>query len=536
MIQRCAVAAALFAAAAAPAARSATPSAAPLRVAIPQEVANVTPYAGVPETLLELVYDKLAAPSPYLGDAKPWLARAIVPEGSDGRTWRIDLRDGVRWHDGKPFTAEDVVFTLRYYRDGTPNRWTHHVSDNPKLTTIEPLGRLSLRIRCEVPCPLFDRVTAADLVMLPAHVWRSVTQPHLYHGPLIGTGPYRVTQFAPGRFLRLDANRDYFAGAPRVGTLLVSFIRNPATAFAALRANELDLVASPVPPELVDSLAVRPGLALEEGGAPLYAVEMRINFDRPPFTVPAMRRAVALAVDPQEVLRRVALSQGIAGDRYPPPASPWTMPGLGQLHGDRKAAARILDQLGLRDRNGDGFREDAGGRPLRFRLKVSSTEPLHQRAAQVVARQLEAVGLATRVEIVDPARLRSLYSARQFDLLIAEVTPHNLADPDQLMQSILGGYLWRAGLPNPEMEAGIARWRAASTADARMRAGFALQELHSRAPATLMLYYPASRYAYRPRAYDGWRGVPGLGVFHKWSLLDASLLPASPLNDRRPRR
>jgi peptide/nickel transport system substrate-binding protein len=239
-----------------------------------------------------------------------------------------------------------------------------------------------------------------------------------------------------------------------------------------------------------------------------------------------MRRAIALAVDPEEVLRRVALGQGMAGDRYPAPASPWSMPGLRQLHGDRKAAAHLLDQQGLRDRNGDGFREDARGAPLRFSLKVSSNEPLHQRAAQVVARQLEAVGLATRVEIVDPARLRALYSARQFDLMIAEVTPHNLADPDQLMQSILGGYLWRAGLPNPEMEARIARWRAASTPDARMRAGFALQELHSREPATLMLYYPVSRYAYRPGAYDGWRGIPGLGVFHKWSLLAP----------RRPRR
>jgi peptide/nickel transport system substrate-binding protein len=489
---------------------AATRMVAPLRVAIPQEVANVTPYiAGVPETLLELVYDKLAAPSPYLGDARPSLASAIVPEGSDGRTWRIELKDGIRWHDGKPFTADDVVFTLRYYRDGTPNRWTHHVSENPKLTTIERLGPLSLRIRCELPCPLFDKVTAADLVMLPAHVWKSVTQPHLYHGPLIGTGPYRVTQFAPGRFLRLDANRDYFAGVPRVDSLLVSFIRNPATAFAALRANELDLVASPVPPELVESLSRRPGIALAEGGVPLYAVEMRINFDRPPFTSAAVRRAIALAIDPEEVLKRVALGQGIPGDRYPAPASPWTMPGLQQLHGDRKAAMRILEQQGLR------------GAPLRFSIKVSSTEPLHQRAAQVVARQLEAAGLATRVEVVDPARMRALYSARQFDLMIAEVTPHNLADPDQLMQSITGGYLWRAGLPNPEMEARIARWRAASTADARIRAGFALQELHSREPATLMLYYPISRYAYRPRAYDGWRAVPGMGVFHKWSLLAA---------------
>ena len=126
-----------------------------------------------------------------------------MPEGDDGRTWRIDVRDGIRWHDGKPFTAGDVAFTFRYYRDGVSNRWTHHISDTPKLTSIEQLNGRSVRIRCQLPCPLFDRVTAADLVILPAHLWHSVDHPHLYHGAIVGTGPYRVSKHAPGRFLRL---------------------------------------------------------------------------------------------------------------------------------------------------------------------------------------------------------------------------------------------------------------------------------------------------------------------------------------------
>lgn len=494
---------------------------APLRVAIAQEASNLTPYSpGLPETLLELVYDKLASPSPYLGNARPWLATAIVPEGQDGRTWRIELRDGIRWHDGKAFTAGDVVFTLRYYRDGISNRWTHHVSDTPKLTTIEQLNRLSLRIRCELPCPLFDRVTAADLVILPAHLWSSVAHPNLYRGAVIGTGPYRMVELKPGRFLRLEANPDYFAGTPRVKSIIVSFIRNPATAFAALSAGELDLVAGPVPPELVGSLSRRPGLASLQGGDKgVNAVEVRLNFDRPPLSDPDFRRAIALATRPGEVLQRVVLGQGVPGS-FPAPASPWTKPGLTQMGDDPVAAASILDAKGFRDRDGDGFREDAHGRPLRFSLKVTTTEPLHQRAAQVVARQLKAVGLRTRIDLVDPARARALYTTRQFDLMIGDVTPHTLADPDQFMLSVIGGYLWRDGRSYPALEALIKEWRAATTADARIQAGYKLQELHSRAPATLMLYYPRPRYAYRPKAYNRWRFVAGMGVFHKWSLVE----------------
>jgi peptide/nickel transport system substrate-binding protein len=498
-----------------------------IRVAIPQTVANLTPYSpGVPETLIGLVYDGLAAPSPYAGDATPWLARAIEPDGNDGRSWRIALRDGIRWHDGVPFTSADVVFTLRIYRDGPNTRWSHHVADTPKLVGIEPLDRLSLRVTCERPCPLFDKVTAADLPILPAHLWRAVTEPHLYDGPLVGTGPFRVTEMAAGRFLRLAANPDYFAGKPRVGSIVVSFIRNPATAFAALRAGELDLVVAPVPPELLASLARQPGLAVRQGAVQsLSAVEMRLNFDRAPFSDPVFRRALALAVRPGEVLRRVALGKGRPGSiGYPPPGSPWTAPGLAQPSDDPAAAARLLDSRGFRDPDGDGWRDDPRGAPLRLGIKVASNEPLQLRAAQVVERQLAAVGLRARVDVVDPARLRALYTARHFDLMLGEVTAHTLVDPDQLVVSYMTGYLWRHGLANPRIDAALDRWQAATTPQARVDAGFALQRLHEEAPVVLMLYYPATYQAYRPRAYDGWSAMPGMGLFHKWSLVGLTRL------------
>lgn len=501
---------------------AASARAAPLRVAISQDVSNVTPYSPqLPETLLELVYDKLASPSPYLGNARPWLATAIVPEGDDGRAWRIDVRDGVRWHDGKAFTAADVAFTLRYYRDGVANRWTHHVSEVPKLTAITQIDRLSLRVGCELPCPLFDKVTAADIVILPEHLWRSVKHPHLYRGPVIGTGPYRLAELRRGRFLRLEANASYFAGTPRVKSIVVSFIRNAATAFAALRADELDLVAAQVPPELSASLARRPGLALKRAGnKPVNGVEMRLNIDRHPFSDPDFRRALALAVSPGEVLRRVALGQGVTGV-FPATASAWTLPGLRQPSDDPAGAAAILDAKGFRDRDGDGFRETHRGAKLRLSIKVATVEPLHHRAAQVVSRQLKAAGLDARVDLVDPARLRSLFTTRQFDLVIADLPPHNLADPDQFMQqAVMGGYLSRDGKSYPELDALIHEWHMATTAEARIRAGHALQELHSRAPATLMLYFPMPHFAYRPKAFDDWRFVAGMGVFHKWSLVE----------------
>lgn len=493
----------------------------PLRVAVTQEITNITPYSpGVPENLLELVYDKLAGPVPYMADATPWLAEKIEAVGQDGRNWRIRLRDGIRWHDGKPFSAEDVAFTLRYYRDGPANRWTHHVSDIPKLDQIEVLERLALRIRCAQPCPQFDKVTAADLPILPMHVWATVKQPHRYRGPVVGTGPYRLTAIVPGRYVRLDANRDYFGGKPLIDSILLSVIRNPVTAFTALRANELDLVATAVPPELKPTLTQQPDLALLSAN-PLNAVEMRINFDRKPFSDPAFRQALALAIDPAEILQRVRLGRGRPGSLgYPHPDSPWTAKGLSQPGSDPSAAVHKLDALGFIDRNQDGIRESADGMPLRFSLKVASSEPLHLRSAQVIARQLMAVGIQLRVEAIDQARHRALFSNRQFDLMIAEIGPHGIADPDQLMQSFRSGYLWRAGSAYPALDILLSDWLHAKTSASRLNAGYALQRFQSQAPTTLVLYYPDSFWAYRPQSYNRWHALAGQGIFHKWSLVE----------------
>ena len=492
----------------------------PLRVAVTQEFANLTPYsAGVPENLLELVYDKLAGPSPYLADATPWLAESITAEGHDGRAWRIRLRDGIRWHDGKPLVADDVAFTLRYYRDGPANRWTHHVSDTPRLEDIEVMERLALRIRCAQPCPHFDKVTAADLPILPMHIWAQVKQPHRYRGPVVGTGPYRLVATAPGRYVRLEANPDYFGGKPLVDSIMLSTIRNPVTAFTALRAGELDLVAAAVPPELKAALSRQADLALMAAN-PLNAVEMRINFERKPFSDPTFRQALALAVDTDEILQRVRLGRGRPGNLgYPHPDSPWTLPGLSQAGGDPQAAMRKLDALGFTDRNRDGWRDMPDGAPLRLSLKISSNEPLHLRAAQVVKRQLEHVGIQLRVEAVDQARHRALFSNRQFDLMIGEISPHGVADPDQLLQSFRSGYLWRAGRAYPALDTLLGDWLSAATSAARLEAGHALQRLHSQAPTTLVLYFPDSHWAYRPQRHSHWRALAGQGIFHKWSLV-----------------
>lgn len=137
-----------------------------LRIGIWNTAGNFTTYTignSWNDWVLWLVFDKLKEPSPYVGDAEPWLATAVEQVSDDARTWEIKLRDGVLWHDGTPFTAEDVAFTYEYYREGPANRWTHHASAVPRIEQVEVIDPLTLRITAAKPMPNFDRITAADL-------------------------------------------------------------------------------------------------------------------------------------------------------------------------------------------------------------------------------------------------------------------------------------------------------------------------------------------------------------------------------------
>ncbi|MEJ7809966.1 MAG: ABC transporter substrate-binding protein [Gemmatimonadaceae bacterium] len=487
-----------------------------LTVAIPRDVGPLSPYIGDGSVLLGLVYDKLFEPSPFVPEPGPGLAESATQV--DSITWLVRLRGGVTWHDGAPFTAEDVRFTFQYYRDGPPNRYTHHVSAVPRIERIEVEGPLAVRFVCAYPCPLLARVTFADLPILPKHIWERITEPRKYAALPVGTGPYRLAEYQPDRYYKFVANGKYFLGRARAEELVMPIVPEQSATFIALRTARVDAAARDLPPELVAQFSRLPQLSIIRTSS-LSIIELRPNFTRPPFDIAAFRRALSLAVNRDTLVRTVLLGQGRPGTRgYPHPDSPWSNPDL-RTPFDRASAVRLLDSLGFRDRDRDGVRETAGGSPLSFVLKVNLAEPTWIRMGEMLVGQLAAVGVRLRLETLEAGVLSTQTSARDFDLFIGEAGAHGAADPDQFVMALQSGYLWRDGLPYPELDSLIAAWKRASTVDARRSAGFALQALFNERPTSIALAYPDQRWAVRPEAYDGWVESPGYGIVHKWSFL-----------------
>ncbi len=487
-----------------------------LTIAVPLDGGPLHPYSGASDFLLGLVYDKLFEPSPYVDRPAPGLAEST--EQLDSITWVVTLRDGVRWHDGRPFTAADVRFTYEYYRDGSPNRHTHHVSEVPRIERITEVDERRVRFECAYPCPLLGRVTLADLPILPHHVWSAVSEPRQYTDLPVGTGPYRLTEYRSGRFYRFEANAEHYRGRPLVAELIMPIIADQSAVFTALRTGEIDAAARDLPPELRETFASTPGIAVMNTAA-LSIVELRPNYRKAPFSDARFREGLSYAIDRQALVDRVLLGHGRPGTRgYPHPDSPWTDPTL-LTPWNADSAETLFDRAGYADRDGDGVRELPNGVPLRFTILADGGEPAWIRTAEMLTAQLAVVGIAASVQVVERGVLSQRVSAGQYDLFVSRIGPHGVADPDQFVMSQRSGYLWSRDLAHPTMDPLFERWRTAATVEARRDALFALQREFNRQPTSIALYYPTESWAYRPTAFDDWVESPGFGIVHKWSLL-----------------
>lgn len=496
-----------------------------LTIAIGQDVGPLNIFVSHEEWISELVYDKLVGPSPYVDEPQPWLASSVT--AVDASTWEVVVRDDVTWHDGEPFTAEDVVFTFEYATVAPTGRWTHHITEIPEISSVELVEDDTVRFTCGFPCPELGTVTLADIPIIAEHIWGDVDEPRDVTDLPVGTGPYRLVDYDPATGYRFEAFEDYFAGPPLVGELVMPVIEDPSTTFTALRTGEIDVAAHLVPPELREEFSATDGINVIPT-APLEHVELRMNYTVAPYTDHAFRTALSLAVDKEDLLDAVVLGHGraaVLGRMHPD--SPWADPDA-STPTDPDAAMELLEEAGYLDGDGDGLREYPDGTALALRIDVDGAMPTHVRSGEIVAEHLRAVGLDTEVVLTDSGTLGEMQSELTFGMVVRPGVPHGIADPTQFVLGVVCCYAWDLSTqPYPELADSVEVWRQAETLEDRREALFAIQEVFNAAPSLIALYYPDELWAYRSDVYDGFVESPGYGIVHKWSFLDVEVARAA---------
>ena len=501
-----------------------------MRVGLHAAEKNLNPFI-VPSALpithdfTMLVYDTLFWSQARL-DPEPWLATDAQPS-DDYRTWKVTLRDGVTWHDGMPFTAHDVAFTYQYFAAiAGPGRYGHHVYDHPSLSGTEVIDDRTVNLNFEEPVSTFKLLPAGDMPILPRHIWEGIENPRADAVSLpIGTGPYRMVAYEPGVSYRLEANEDYFMGAPLVDEIIAPVVADAQAAFAGLRTGELDFVTRNLPAPLVAQVADDDELALIEGTR-MQSVYLMFNTRKPLLRDPAIRKAMSMALDVQLITDIVEGGLGQPGnDTWTHPDSPWAHPTGGHSF-DRAGAARILDEAGYTV-GSNGTRVSPDGAPLAFTLLVNAAAPPQIRAGELVTEHLAELSVDITVETLDApaiaaARRPGESGPPTVEMFIAVFESHAHVDPDHLFFFFhtpgrgVGGVF--SGYANPEFDALVTEALAQPT-ETKLELINAAQEIFAADAPAVTLFYPDGRWAYRPSVYDGWISDPGHGVFTKRSFL-----------------
>jgi peptide/nickel transport system substrate-binding protein len=438
-------------------------------------------------TVFGNLFDTLVRINPRTTEIQPALA-VSWEYNSEGTECTFHLRDGVRWHDGQPFGADDVVFTFRALSDRrVPNDLTDLLVVDGEPAEVDKIDALTIRITLPHPfAPLLSALTAVPII--PAHILaRSVeggdfAQQWGIDTPserLIGTGPYRMTQFVPGQSIQYVRNHDYWmhdehgTQLPYLEERTILIVPSQEAMFRKFLAGETDIHNAR--PEEVAELRRRSkelNIHVQEIGVDTGA--LFVTFNRNPryyerngrkkprfnwFTDKLFLRAIAHSVDRHFIVKSCMDGFGQAAVAHISPANEFYHDrDLDPDEYDLNLARRLLAEGGYADRNGNGILEDRDGNEVEFRLNTNSGNKTRECMCAILTRDWTTLGMKVHNLPLDTSVVvDKLEHTFDWDAFLIGSTgvlePNNGAS---LLRSSGNLHLW-----NPNQSSPATEWEAA---------------------------------------------------------------------------
>jgi len=350
------------------------------------------------------------SPSPDL--AKEWSV------SEDGKTYTFKLHEGVMWHDGKPMTADDILFTFEKVL------FAHHNIGKtlaPFVESIASPDANTVVFQLKSPNDVFMTFVAGQSYIQPKHLYENtdIADNPVNMAP-IGTGPFKFESWSKGQEVILVRNENYFQkDRPYVDRIVTRFIPEPSARIRALEAGEIDYVTYfDLPPAFVTSLQSNPDVEVVNKGHEAWGsiVELMPNHDKAPFNDVKVRQALTHALDRKFIVDKA--NYGLSKVATGPVSSDiaWAYnPDTAKYPYDPDKAGKLLDEA--------GYPKGSNGMRFPAKIIVVRTIEANLKAAQIMAEQLRQIGVDAEVISADAATaVEAVYSKREFDLFIHSLT------------------------------------------------------------------------------------------------------------------
>lgn len=460
----------------------------------------------------DLLFDRLFDFDRFTQQVVPELAESweYVPES---REWVFHLREGLKWSDGTPLSSDDFLFAAEAIFD--PSVPTHirellQVEGKP-FTFRAPDPRTFIAVIPAVDSTAFLQML--NIQAMPRQRYGAALKEGKFvellntstpPGEVVSSGPFVLKQYIPGDRLVFGPNPHYYRydewGTPL--PYLEEFVMLSVPSFEAMalrfQAGDLDILEDPIQPQNLTALqdgqaeggytVYNPGLALrnnhywfnlkpggtyaddsgkrvawaparpeDEPPAELLARDFRYYVDprkRAWFEREEFRRACSMATDREAMARTVYYGQAEPLYGFETPANKvWFNPDIPRFPYDREAAGRLLDSIGLRDRDGDGLREDADGRPLRITLITNKENAVRERVGVLLKEDLRRVGLDVSLQLLDfnniITRIQDSFDYEACLLGLSGGVPPHPVDGANILLSRSSMHQWNPGQKTP---------------------------------------------------------------------------------------
>jgi peptide/nickel transport system substrate-binding protein len=431
--------------------------------------------------------------------------RSIVPElatswssNEEGTELTFPLRQGVKWHDGKPFSAQDVKCTW----DLLSGKASEKLRINPRkswYSNVEEVttnGNYEVTFRLKRPQPALLALLASGWAPIyPCHV-----SPRDMRSRPIGTGPFKFVEFKPNEVIRVTRNPDYWKeGRPYLDGIEWAIIKDVSTRNLAFIAGKVDLYSPHnITIPIVKAIKSQAPQAICEVAPTNVNRTLIINRDKAPFDNADLRRAMSLTLDRKAFIDIITEGQGdIGGTMLPGPEGVWsmppellkTLPGYDPDVGKNRAEARkILEKLGY-------------GPDKRLAVTVSTRNVSGYRdAAVILIDQLKEIYIDGQLETVDTTQWYPKIMRKDFTVGL-NVSESAVDDPDQQFYE---NYVCTAernytGYCSPEVDQLVDRQSAESDKEKRKRLVWEIERRLAQDGARPVIFYPRQATCWHPR-------------------------------------
>ncbi|MGH7354654.1 MAG: peptide-binding protein [Candidatus Rokuibacteriota bacterium] len=398
--------------------------------------------------------------------------RDMNPVGDLAESWKFskdcldltfNLRKGVKWHDGKPFSAADVVFTYEAMIDPkTPNPYR---SDFDEVESVKALDPQTIRVRYRQPYGPALRSWGTSI--LPKHLLETWVQngkikeaPQNFDQP-IGTGPYRFVEFRSGDKVVLLSNADYFKGRPHISRVVFRVIPSQATTFLELKAKGVDaaMLTALQYARQTDYPAFKKDYTRYRYAGNRYTY-LGFNLKDPRFSDKRVRYAFAHAIDKRQIIEGVLLGLGRdATAPYKPGSWAYTDKVKSYAY-DPAKARKLLAEAGWKETNAEGILVK-DGKPFAFELVTNQGNDERRKVAEIIQASLREIGVAVEIRIIEWATLlKNHIKTRAFEAIVLGWQLG--VDPDQY-------FIWHSSQMGPDQLNSIQF--ANAEADAQLEGG-----------------------------------------------------------------